>query len=64
MGEPPSTIQFIANYITIPLFAMIFFGYKFYYKTEFVKLDQCDLTSGHISILEETGKINSQEKSI
>ena len=64
MGEPISTVQFIANYITIPLFAFIFFGYKFYHKTEFVKLDQCDLTSGHILILEETEKMKSQEKSI
>lgn len=41
-----SAKSFIPPYIDIPIFAALFLGYKIYYRTSFVKLDEMDFFSG------------------
>ncbi|KAL2429102.1 putative amino-acid permease [Exophiala dermatitidis] len=36
--------SFIACYITVPTFFVLFFGYKYYFKTHWVRLDEMDLS--------------------
>ncbi|KAH8701576.1 putative amino acid transporter [Talaromyces proteolyticus] len=51
-----SAKTFIPPYIDIPIFASLFLGYKFFYKTRFVKLEDMDFFSGKEAAdqLEET----------
>lgn len=44
---------FVDAYILLPLFAIIYFGYKFIFKTRFWRLDEIDLQSGRRRDLEE-----------
>ena len=44
---------FVDAYILLPLFAVIYFGYKFIFKTRFWRLDEIDLQSGRRRDLEE-----------
>jgi amino acid transporter len=41
-----SAKSFVPPYIDIPIFAMLFLGYKIYYRTSLVKLDEMDFFSG------------------
>ncbi|KUL85938.1 hypothetical protein ZTR_06380 [Talaromyces verruculosus] len=41
-----SAKSFIPPYIDIPIFVALFLGYKIYYRTSFVKLDEMDFFSG------------------
>lgn len=45
--------KFVDAYILLPLFGIIYIGYKFYFKTTFWKLDEIDLISGRRRDLEE-----------
>ena len=40
------TSSFITTYFPIPFFAVLFFGYKFYYKTKFVEYADMDFVTG------------------
>ncbi|CAB4254172.1 similar to Saccharomyces cerevisiae YPL265W DIP5 Dicarboxylic amino acid permease, mediates high-affinity and high-capacity transport of L- glutamate and L-aspartate [Maudiozyma barnettii] len=55
---------FITGYIGLPVFFISFFGYKFYYKTKFVKPEEADLYTYKAAIdqEEEDGKIQDAEK--
>lgn len=55
---------FITGYIGLPVFFISFFGYKFYYKTKFVKPEEADLYTFKAAIdqEEEDGKILDAEK--
>ena len=44
---------FVTAYIAIPTFFALWAGYKFYYKTRIIPLDQVDLDSGKREIDEE-----------
>lgn len=44
---------FITTYIALPTFFVLWSGYKFYYKTKVIPLDQIDLISGKREIDEE-----------
>lgn len=44
--SPFSVIDFVTNYILLPVFAILFFGYKWAYKTKFVPLMELDLQTG------------------
>lgn len=41
-AETFSWFDFITNYITIPIFICLYFGYKFIKKTKIVPLEECD----------------------
>jgi yeast amino acid transporter len=41
-----STSNFIAAYITLPIFAFCYFGWKLYAKTKIVKLEDIDFHTG------------------
>lgn len=40
------TASFITNYIPIPFYTCLFFGYKFWHKTKFHRASEMDLVSG------------------
>lgn len=42
-------LQFIANFITFPVYLILYFGYKFVNKTKFVPLNEVDLTTDNIN---------------
>ena len=44
---------FITSYIAIPVFFILWAGYKFYFKTRIIPLDRIDLVSGKREIDEE-----------
>ena len=54
---------FITGYIGLPVFFISFFGYKFYYKTKFVKPEEADLYTFKAAVdqEEEDGKIKDAE---
>ncbi|GAP84989.1 putative general amino acid permease AGP3 [Rosellinia necatrix] len=45
--------NFVDSYILLPLFAVIYFGFKIFQKTRFWRLDEIDLQSGRRRDLEE-----------
>ncbi|ORY87449.1 amino acid permease [Leucosporidium creatinivorum] len=42
---PFSAVDFVVAYIIIPVFLILFVGWKFYHKTRFVRLEEMDLDS-------------------
>lgn len=50
---PWNPISFVTNYILIPVFAMLFFGYKVLHKTKFVRLEDIDLYTGRRAVVED-----------
>ncbi|EIM81052.1 amino acid transporter [Stereum hirsutum FP-91666 SS1] len=40
------TASFITNYLPIPIFIILYFGYKFWYKTKIVSLEEMDFVTG------------------
>lgn len=64
LGDEFDYKTFITGYIGLPVFFFSFFGYKFYYKTKFVKPEEADLYTFKAAIdqEEEDGKIADAEK--
>ena len=54
--KPFSVGDFIDAYILLPVFAVLFFGYKFIFKTKWVNLAEVDLQEGRRKDLEVTNK--------
>ncbi|WWC86560.1 uncharacterized protein L201_001437 [Kwoniella dendrophila CBS 6074] len=50
-----NTSTFMANYISIPIYAVPFIGWKIYKKTRFVKSTEADLYTGRITEDEDVG---------
>ncbi|KAN0065050.1 hypothetical protein ACQY0O_001545 [Thecaphora frezii] len=52
------TSSFVTNYITIPLFLILWLGWKFYHKTKFVRLAEMDFDTGkrHLDEIDEKAK--------
>lgn len=44
--SPWSTADFIVGYILLPLFFVLYFGYKWWFKTTYIKIEDIDLFSG------------------
>lgn len=44
------------NYILLPVFAILYFGYKFWFKTKIIQLQDIDLFSGRRKYAEEDDK--------
>lgn len=64
LGDTFDYKTFITGYIGVPTFAISFFGYKFYYKTKFIKPEEADLYTykAAVDFEEEEGKIKEAEK--
>lgn len=50
--NPFSSTDFVINYILLPVFVLFVVGYKFWYKTRFVKLEEMDIWTGRREIPE------------
>ncbi|KAJ1939848.1 hypothetical protein FBU59_003988 [Linderina macrospora] len=48
---------FFSTYIALPLFVIMWLGWKYYKKTKFVKLDEADVTHGTLLEMERNGEI-------
>lgn len=46
IGKPPSAATFFANFISVPLFLVMWAGYKLVYRTSWTSLDEVDLHTG------------------
>lgn len=59
-----STSSFVTTYICIPLFFVLWLGWKFYHKTKFVSLSQMDFDTGRRQIDEiaENEKIKEEQQ--
>lgn len=59
-----STSSFVTTYICIPLFLVMWLGWKFYHKTKFVSLSQMDFDTGRRQIdeNEEAEKIKESQQ--
>lgn len=60
--SPWSAADFVAGYILLPLFVVFYFGYKWIFKTRYLRIDEIDLTEGRRLDLdcgdpEETGTV-------
>ncbi|KAI8304852.1 General amino acid permease [Colletotrichum sp. SAR11_59] len=53
--------SFVDAYILLPLFPLIYFGYKFWFKTHFWRVDEIDLLSGRRRDLDESHEIETGE---
>jgi amino acid transporter len=53
MLRPFNTVSFIVSYILIPVFLILYFGYKFAKKTRWVEVGQMDISSGRRVVGEE-----------
>jgi len=58
---PFKTDTFITAYIAIPTFVVLWGGYKLYFKTKVIPLDQVDLISGKREIDEEEEKFLAEQ---
>lgn len=58
-----STSSFVTTYICIPMFFVLWLGWKFYHKTKFVSLSQMDFDTGRRQIdeMEEEEKIKEAQ---
>lgn len=54
--NPFSAKDFVVNYILLPVFAAMYFGYKFWFKTKILHLKDIDLFSGRRVASEEPDK--------
>ncbi|KAL3897949.1 MAG: hypothetical protein SGCHY_003068 [Lobulomycetales sp.] len=52
-GEGNGFLQFMASFISIPVYFLIYLAYKLYHKTAFVPLKQVDIRSGNINVYPE-----------
>jgi len=55
--------DFVDAYILLPLFPIIYFGYKFAFKTRYWRLEEIDLLSGRRRDLEEAKEIQQGDPS-
>ncbi|KAF5093693.1 hypothetical protein D0Z03_002318 [Geotrichum reessii] len=53
--SPWNTADFIVGYILLPLFFILFFGYKFWFKTKWLRIDEIDLMSGRRADMDSHG---------
>lgn len=44
---------FVTSYVALPIFGLLWLGYKLWYKTELIALEEVDLISGKREIDEE-----------
>jgi amino acid permease len=59
--ERPSATQFFSNCIGVPLVFVLYFGYKFCYKTKIVSVDMMDLVTDRVAdeeLLEQEEKLD------
>jgi amino acid transporter len=59
---PWTPATFITSYIGLPVFAIFFFGYKFWYKTKIIPPAEVDLLSGKREIDEEEARFIAAEE--
>ncbi|CAF1141514.1 unnamed protein product [Adineta steineri] len=57
---PFNIISFTVSYILIPVFLILFFGYKFWKKTRWVQPSQMDIWSGRRAVSEEENNTKNQ----
>ncbi|GME69508.1 unnamed protein product [[Candida] boidinii] len=55
--KPFDASNFVDAYIMIPIFFIIFYGAKFYYKTQWVKYEEMDFDTGRRLDLEEMARL-------
>jgi amino acid transporter len=60
--RPFDKISFIVSYILIPVFLILFFGYKFWRKTRWVQASQMDIWSGRRTFGEE--EVNADSRTV
>jgi amino acid transporter len=41
-----NTASFVTNYLPIPVFFCLYFGYKFWYKTKWIQASEMDFVTG------------------
>jgi amino acid transporter len=58
---PFKSDTFVTSYIAIPIFFILWAGYKFYYKTRFIPADKVDLVTGIREIEEEQRRYDDEE---
>ena len=52
---PWSAADFVVGYILLPLFFILFFGYKYIFKTKWLRIDEIDLLSGRRADMDTNG---------
>lgn len=58
--RPFDIVSFVISYVLIPVFLLLFFGYKFWRKTKWIQASQMDIWSGRRVIGEEDTKAEKQ----
>lgn len=53
--SPWSAADFVVGYILLPLFFILFFGYKYIFKTKWLRIDEIDLLSGRRADMDTNG---------
>jgi amino acid transporter len=53
--SPWSAADFVVGYILLPLFFILFFAYKYTFKTKWLRIDEIDLLSGRRADLDSNG---------
>jgi len=49
--NPFNATDFVVNYILLPVFVILLVGYKFLYKTKWIKLAEMDIYSGRREVV-------------
>ena len=58
--RPFDKVSFIVSYILIPVFLILFFGYKFWRKTRWIQASEMDIWSGRRIVGEEEIKVENR----
>ncbi|EGW34892.1 dicarboxylic amino acid permease [Spathaspora passalidarum NRRL Y-27907] len=61
LGKPFTYKNFITGYIVLPVFLIMYFGYKFWYKTSIIKLHEVDLETYRDVVDAEFEKYEAEE---